>query len=149
MFRKYLSLLLLSAAIATGAGAASAQEDERAYTEGAVVIVSYIRTEPGMFDDYMRYLSSTYKKLMDEQKKAGIILEYGVYGADPRNETDPDLILTITYKNFAALDNLAERADPIERKVWSSLAKANEATVSRGKLRTQVGGQTLRQLILK
>ena len=148
MFRKYLSLLLLSAALATGAATATAQ-DERAYTEGAVVIVSYIRTEPGMFDDYMRYLSSTYKKLMDEQKKAGIIMEYGVYGAEPRNETDPDLILTITYKNFAALDNLAERADPIERKVWSSLAKANEAELSRGKLRTQVGGQTLRQLILK
>lgn len=149
MFRKYFSLLLLSAAIATGATALSAQEDERAYTEGSVVIVSYIRTEPGMFDDYMRYLSSTYKKLMDEQKKAGIILDYGVYGADPRSETDPDLILTITYKNFAALDNLEARTDPIERKIWSSLSKANEATVSRGKLRTQVGGQTLRQLILK
>jgi hypothetical protein len=56
MLRKYLSLLLMSAAITTGATAASAQDQEaRAYTEGAVVVVSYVRTEPGMFDDYMSY----------------------------------------------------------------------------------------------
>jgi len=150
MFRKYLSLLLLATALTTGGALAGAQDqDERAYTEGPVVVVSYIRTEPGMFDDYLRYLGSTYKKLMEEYKKSGVIVEYGVYSAEPRNETDPDLVLTITYKNFAALDNIAERTDPIDRKVWGSLTKANEASASRGKLRTEVGGQTLRQLILK
>src|SRR5688572_4567279 len=118
MLKRYFSLLLLSVAITGGASAASAQgQEDRAYTEGAVVVVSYVRTEPGMFDEYMAYLSSTYKKLMEEYKKAGVILEYGVYGAEPRNETDPDLILTITYKNFAALDNVADKTDPIDRKV--------------------------------
>jgi hypothetical protein len=86
---------------------------------------------------------------MEEYKKTGLILDYGIYSAEPRTEADPDLILTITYKNFAALDGLQERSDPIDRKVWGSLAKADEATVQRGKMRTQVGGQTLRQLILK
>jgi hypothetical protein len=149
MNRAILSLLL-AAAITTGATTASAQEqDERAYTEGPVVVVSYIRTEPGMFDEYLRYLGSTYKKLMEEYKKSGIILDYGVYSAEPRTEADPDLILTISYKNFAALDTLTERTDPIDRKVWGSLTKANDATAARGKMRTQVGGQTLRQLILK
>jgi hypothetical protein len=149
MNRAILSLLL-AAAVTTGATTASAQEqDERAYTEGPVVVVSYIRTEPGMFDEYLRYLGSTYKKLMEEYKKSGIILDYGVYSAEPRTEADPDLILTISYKNFAALDTLTERTDPIDRKVWGSLTKANDATAARGKMRTQVGGQTLRQLILK
>jgi hypothetical protein len=86
---------------------------------------------------------------MEEYKKAGVILEYGVYAAEPRTESDPDLILTITYKNFAALDNVADKTDPIDRKVWGSLTKANEAVATRGKMRTNVGGQTLRQLILK
>jgi hypothetical protein len=150
MLRKYISLLILSASLTTVAAAANAQDqDERAYTEGAVVVVSYIRTEPGMFDDYLRYLSTTYKKLMDEYKKSGVIVDYGVYGAEPRNETDPDLILTITYKNFAALDNIVERTDPIDRKIWGTLTKANEASAARGKMRTNVGGQTLRQLILR
>jgi hypothetical protein len=30
------------------------------------VTVSFIRTEPGMFDEYLRYLASAYKHLMEE-----------------------------------------------------------------------------------
>jgi hypothetical protein len=30
---------------------------------GPVPIVSFVRTEPGMFKEYLRYLASTYKKI--------------------------------------------------------------------------------------
>jgi hypothetical protein len=62
----------------------AAQAADRPYTEGPVSMVSSIRTEPGMFETYMTYLSTTYKQLMEEQKKAGIILDYAVYQATPR-----------------------------------------------------------------
>jgi hypothetical protein len=45
----------------------------RAYTEGTVTEVSYVRTKPGMFDKYMEYLQTTYKKSQDAAKAAGII----------------------------------------------------------------------------
>jgi hypothetical protein len=135
-----ISLSFLSSAIA---------QDERPYTEGPVTIVSEIRTEPGMFDEYMRYLATTYKQLMEEYKKQGIITDWRVYAADPRTVNDPDVYLTITYKNMAALDGLADRSDPIDRKVWGSLAKADQALAERGKMRTQLGNLMIRELTLK
>ena len=56
--------------------------DTSSYTEGPVVVVSYIRTEPGRFEEYMTYLAGNYKRTMEEQKKAGIILDYGIYSAE-------------------------------------------------------------------
>src|SRR5262245_55378872 len=93
-------------------------DDDHAYTEGPVVTVSYVRTEPGKFDEYMKYLATTYKALMEEQKKAGLILDYGVYAAAPRTLQDPDLILTVTVKNMAALDDVNAKNDPILKKVF-------------------------------
>ncbi len=72
-------------------------------------MVSAIRTEPGMFETYMKYLGTTYKQLMEEQKKAGIILDWSVYQTTPRSPDDPDLYLIVTYKNMAAMDGLADR----------------------------------------
>jgi hypothetical protein len=50
-------------------------------------MVSSIRTEPGMFETCLKYLSTTYKQMMDEQKKAGIILDYAVYQATPSRKS--------------------------------------------------------------
>ena len=104
------SLLLLLAAILTIAASVTRAQEDHAYTQGPVTIVSFVRTEPGMFEEYMRYLSNTYKKLMEAQKKKGIVTDYAVYQTLPRNAEDADVILTVTYKNMAAFDNLQEHA---------------------------------------
>ena len=140
--------LLLAAVLSISANLAQAQDDH-AYTEGPVMSVAFIRTEPGKFDEYMRYLSNTYKKVMEEYKKQGIIMDYAIYNAVPRNPQEADLILTITYKNMAALDDLQARTDPIDKKVWGSLSQADAALIDRGKMRTELGSQLVRQLMLK
>src|SRR5262245_9278319 len=71
----------------------AANAAERPYTEGPVLIVSSIRTEPGMFEEYMKYLAGPYKQLMDEYRKAGIIVDYSIYTATPQSPHDPDLYL--------------------------------------------------------
>ncbi len=142
-------ILLLLAAILTISASATRAEDDHAYTQGPVVIVSFVRTEPGMFEEYMRYLASTYKHLLDEYKKQGIITDYAVYQTLPRNAQDADLILTVTYKNMAAFDDLQARTDSGAKKAFGSLAKAASASAERGKLRKDVGSQMVRQLILK
>jgi hypothetical protein len=126
-----------------------AQENARSYTEGPVLQVSYIRTQPGKFDEYLRYLATTYKTIMEEQKKAGIIVDYAVYSNQPLTPADPDLILTVTYANMGALDNLDVRSDPITNKAFGSLQGSNQASADREALRTQLGGRLLRQLTLK
>jgi L-rhamnose mutarotase len=142
-------VLLLLAALLTIATTLTRAEDEHAYTQGPVLVVSFVRTEPGMFDEYMRYLSKTYKHLMEESKKQGIITDYAIYQARPRDPQDADLILTVTYKNMAAFDNLQARSDPLIKEVFGSLPKASAASVERAKLRKDIGSQLVRQLILK
>ena len=141
--------ILASALLMTSFTARAQSADGVPYTEGAVVVLSYIRIEPGMFDEYMRYLAGTYKKVMDEYKEKGIIQDWGVYNAFPRSEDEPDLILTVAYKNWAALDGLRERTDPIAQRVWGSLEESAKQNAARGKMRTSIGTETLQRLELK
>src|SRR4249920_3651324 len=83
-------------------GSANA-DNAKSYTEGAVTEVSYIKVKPGKFDDYMKYLSTTYKSVMEANKKAGLITGYAVYSAQARSPQEPDLILSVVYANMAAL----------------------------------------------
>jgi hypothetical protein len=129
--------------------AGAAQQSSRPYTEGSVTNVSYIRVKPGRFDDYMAYLAGPYKQFMEAQKKAGIITGWGVYNSPGRDEKDWDIVLTTTFKNMAALDNLDDRTDPIVKQVLGSNEKANEGMVKRGEMRDLVGNRLMRELIIK
>ena len=149
MFIKKMALSAVAGLFAFALWTGAAGAADRAYTEGAVVVVSSLRTQPGKFNEYLTYLAGPYKQVMEEQKKAGIILEYGVYSATPRNPDDPDIYLTVTYKNLAALDDLNARTDAIIEKQFGSLDQQSAATVDRGKLRTSIGTEQLRELILK
>ena len=136
---------LLSTVALIGIAAAA----DRPYTEGEVVNVSAVRTEPGMFEEYMKYLAGPYKQPMEEQKKAGVIVDYAIYAANPRSPHDPDLYLIIVYKNMAALDDLNAKTDAITEKVFGTLDQQSAATVQRGKLRTLLGSENIRELNLK
>jgi len=141
--------LLLSVAILTASTSLAVAQEDHAYTEGPVVVVNFVRTQPGMFDEYMRYLDKTYKPLLDEAKKEGVITDWAIYQARPRDPQDADVIFTITYKNMAAFDNLQARMDPLAKKAFGSLPKAAAAAADREKMRKEVGSQLVRQLILK
>jgi len=140
---------MLGAALALFAAAGVASAADRPYTEGAVLNVSSIRTEPGMFDSYMSYLATTYKQTMDAQKAAGIILDYSVYTVVPRGPDDPDIYLVTVYKNMAALDGLTEKLDPIQQKAFGDLSQRSAATIERGKMRTALGTEMIREIKLK
>jgi hypothetical protein len=139
-----LAGLLLSFLTAGVAGAA-----DRPYSEGTVSAVSSIRTEPGMFDSYMNFLATTYKQNMEAQKAAGVILDYNVYTATPRGPDDPDIYLVTTYKNMAAMDDLDAKTDPISEKIEGNLAAQNKAYIERGKMRTVLGSEMIREVKLK
>jgi len=123
--------------------------DEHAYTEGQVVNVSKIRTLDGHFDDYMKYLDTTWKQYQEAAKKAGYIVGYEVLQVEPRSTDDPDLLLVIRYKNWAALDGALARGDEISKQVEGSVAAANQSMIDRGKIRRLVGSSTMQELDLK
>jgi hypothetical protein len=142
-------MMLVFAAVLSLSSSAIRAEDDHAYTFGPVMIVSFIRTQPGKFEDYLRYLDGPYKKLMEESKKQGTIVDYAIWQARPRDPQDADLVLTVTYKNMAAFDGLQARLDPIVKQTFGSLGKAQSAAVDREQLRKEVGSVQVQQLILK
>jgi hypothetical protein len=127
----------------------AALADDHAYTEGPVVNVAAIRTEYGRFDDYMKYLGTTWKAEQEAAKKAGYITSYRVITVEARGENDPDIYLVINYKNWAAFDGATAKADVIAKQVEGTLEKSNQGAVDRGKIRRVLGSWTGQELDLK
>jgi hypothetical protein len=122
---------------------------EHPYTEGPVVNVARIRTETGHFDDYMKYVSTTWKAEQEAAKKAGYIVDYQVISVEPRGPDDADLLLITTYKNWAALDGSIEKGDAITKAIEGSVAAGNQGAVDRTKIRRVLGSATMQVLNLK
>jgi len=138
------------AALLCFAGASmTALADDHPYSEGPIVNVASIRTMEGKFDEYMTWLSTVWKKMQEESKKKGYILDYEVLGVEARGPDDPDIYLVITYKNWAALDGAIAKGDEIAKAAEGSLAAANKSQSERDKIRRVLGSQTMQQLVLK
>jgi hypothetical protein len=123
--------------------------DGRDYNDGPVINVTSVRTVDGHFDDYMHWLATTYKKLQESAKKAGLITAYRVIVVEPRGPSDPDILLVVEYKNWAALDGLGGRTDAIVAQLAGSLEKADQLQVERAKIRTILGSRTQQEALLK
>jgi hypothetical protein len=139
-----LSMCLAASSLSLNARA----QDERAYTEGPVTEEDYIQVEYGHFEEYIDWLNSTWKPTMEAMKKAGLIIDYKVFRANPKSPDQPDMILWITYKNMAALDKGVEQ-EAVAKKVIGSTEVQNKARVSRNEYRKVLGTEYIRELILK
>lgn len=127
----------------------AAYADGRYWTDGPVVNVASIRTVDGHFDDYMKWLSTTYKQTQEAAKKAGLILSYRVMVIEARTPQDPDILLVTEFKNWAALDQLGGKLDAVSAQVEGSVDKANQSEADRAKIRTVLGARTMQEAILK
>ena len=139
----------LAALVCFASASGTALADDHPYSEGPIVNVSSIRTMEGKFDEYMNWLSTVWKKMQEESKKKGYIVDYEVLAVEPRGPDDPDIYLVITYKNWAALDGAIAKGDEIAKAVEGSLAAANKSQSDRDRIRRVLGSQTMQQLVLK
>ncbi len=128
---------------------ANALAQDHAYSEGAVQVVTKIRTVEGHFDDYMKWLDTTWKKEEDAAKKAGYIVSYEVVTINPQGADDPDLLLIVTLKNYAALDGALAKGDAIAKQFEGSVGNANKATGERNQIRRYLGTEIGQVLELK
>jgi hypothetical protein len=141
--------LLASAAALLLARHGAAARQNPPFIEGPVVQVYSIRTEAGKFDEYVAFLRKIWKPTNEAAKQFGYIIDYQVIKVEPRDEDDPDIQLVVYYKNWAALDDGAAKAEAVAKAVEGSLEAANQSTVSRGSIRRILGSWTGQQLILK
>jgi hypothetical protein len=123
--------------------------EELPYTEGSVFEMAFIRTLPGGYDAYMKFLQTEWKAVNEAAKKEGLILSYKVGTAAPANKEDWDIVLVIEYKNMAALDGLEEKMRDVAEKAAGSSQKQEERSKDRSKIREILGTKLVRQLNLK
>ena len=111
------SIAASAAALVLAVSGKVAYADEHAFTEGTVSQVTSVRTVDGHFDDYMAWVDTVWKKEQEAAKKAGYIVSYQVFAAQPRSEKEADLYLVLTYKNYAALDDWIVKGDTIAKQI--------------------------------
>ena len=140
--------LLLTGLALFGLVASATAQDTKAYKEGPVTQLSYIKIKPGKFDAYMKFLAGDYKKLMEAYIKAGLVTRYGVYSTRAKNPNEADLILAVTSPNFAALDKVDE-TDAIAAKLLGPSDARTKAAIERGPMRDVLGSELIQELILK
>jgi hypothetical protein len=146
MKSKLLGILIAASAALLPAAVLA---DEHSPKEGHVLDVSSIKIKYGRFDDYWTFLRTTWRQEMEAAKKAGIIVNYTVYGAQAHNPMEPDLYLVIEYPNMAALDGLDDKMEAIDKQIFGSQKAANQAAVDRDAMRTVLGDMLIREMQFK
>lgn len=125
-------------------------QDARSYSEGSVSVVTRVKIHDGQFDNYMSYLSKSYKPLLEAQKEAGVITSYSVYRSRARSPEDHDMYLVVRYPNMASFDGLDDKVEPLVTRVLGmNRAQAAEAGMERAKMREIMGSEVIRELVIK
>jgi len=138
-----LTLILCAAFLAAPA---MAQDHTRNWDEGNIVAVSQIHIKPGMFNAYINDLNGLWRKYLEEQKKDGSVVSFGMFSNTSPRKGEPDLFLTVTYANWAAFDRGEEYFNAIREKVIGSEEDMRKAGVKREDLR-ELGSQYMLQEI--
>ena len=131
------TLCLLFALIAVS----TSQADDRAYDDGGSVwAVSFIETKPGYFDDYIENLNRIWRRYNDEQMKDGDVLSYKMIPIASPRDGEPNLMLMVEFKNWAAFDRDNEYFDKMAEKLQGGVDQATQSNIDREELRNLRGG---------
>jgi len=149
MKNKLFVLLSLALFASLGSTSALAQDNTRGWEQGYVVQVTEVHTKDGMFNAYINDLSNVWRKFLDAQMEDGEVISYGMYSNVNSREGEPDLFLTVTFKNWAAFDRGVEYFEKLGSQILGSTDEMREANVDRGELRTIGSTYTLRELKFK
>ncbi len=141
---KTLKVLLLTVLLSTPVIAAWAQDHSRSHEPGAVLALTHVYTKPGMFNAYINDIKANWRRSMDVQVEAGHVVSYGMYTVVSPREGEPDLILRVTYPNWATFDLSPDYWDELMVNTFGSQDEAREAGIKREELRT-IGSEMLLQ----
>jgi hypothetical protein len=134
------------------AGIALAQEH---WTEGPVWSVSFYRTTPGHFDDYMKYLRTHYIVTTAEAKKQGLILDSKVFVKTPADSNDWDVGIATLYSSYGKAldynsgDDAKSKAIQSQHFKTPDQEKQREMTAPRFEMRKALGTTYTREVNLR
>tara|TARA_B100000315_G_scaffold122860_1_gene112850 strand:- start:88 stop:522 length:435 start_codon:yes stop_codon:yes gene_type:complete len=73
--------------------------------------LTVVAVEPNYLDNYIVNLKKTWVRAMEIQKELGYVVDYGVFTSD--NANSPNVWLTITYENMAAMQPSEEKYNKV------------------------------------
>jgi hypothetical protein len=120
------------------------------YSEGPVWRVTLVHVKPTAMDAYLTSLRQASKPILDQQKKDGTIMDYKVFLKETKNNPeDWDLCLAVEYKNHAAMDGLAAKAEMLRDKLLGGKQPAQQLADKRQEIREVVSSELLQEIVLK
>ena len=149
---KMMQIGLAAATLALASATAVAQEH---WSEGPVWECAAYRSNPGMFDTYMKYVRRHATAINAEAKTQGLILDFKTFVKTPGDPNDWDFMTCTAYESFArALDyNQAdeEKFDAISAQHWATADedKQRELSSPRLEMRTFLGVTHMREVNLR
>jgi len=142
----------VAAVLAWVSAPALAQEH---WTEGPVWECASYRTNPGMFDTYMKYIRAHAIPVYEEMKKAGLVLDYKTFVKSPSSPEDWDFMICSAYESYGrALDYSKadeDQADAISAKHWATADedKQEQLASPRLELRQFLGTSYFREVTMR
>ena len=125
-------LLAVAFAVAAASGPLAAQPGSPNTTPGPVTRVTLVRVVPGHGDMFWQDVRQNLLPIWEEQKRRGIIADYGVATKD--TTYDPEfcnVAITLSYSNWAAIDGLGARNDSVTLKHYGTAAARTAANTAR------------------
>ncbi|WP_417588821.1 hypothetical protein [Owenweeksia hongkongensis] len=148
--RASMMLAILSFMLAAPSLSAQNSSGEKELKEGKIWSVEYIRTKPGMADDYKKYLAKNYMQVMNKAKEEGLIADFILLEGMPSNEDDWDIMILIAVNKYGDMDGMDEKFDKIVAQVFDPKDEGRQKELkSRFEMRKFMGGKMARQLELK
>src|SRR5262245_21647677 len=131
------------------ANAADTKGSNAPYNEGPIWTLTMIKTKTGLADEYLKQITKSVKPVYDEEKKQKIILDYKILNGDASGPQDFNILILVEYPNWAALDNLRDKMDPIVEKVMGTEEQRLTTATKRLDIREILGTKTMREITLK
>ncbi len=149
--KKLIQITLL---LCVALSATQAMAQDPATTVGPVWRILYVKIKPGKTADYTKWTREYRLRILAEQKKAGLILDYKFF-TKPTGDNSPndwDIAAAVMYRNYAeALDPSEERGrkgQAIRDKVFGSAENQRKVfTELRDPSSEVVSSRIIRELI--
>jgi len=129
--------------------ALAADDNAPSFENGPVWDYAAVKTKDGHFDDYMKWLSTEWKRQEEALKQAGVIMDYKVFVVTDPRDNEPDVYLAQEYRNMAAFDTPLSQQYALFARISGPLTQASHEQQARGAIRTLMGDTMVREAILK
>lgn len=118
-------------------------------TPGPVWRVSMFKVKPGKMPEVMKEWAQNLRPINEELKKQGLIVDYRLYiNSTAESPGDWNYAVAVAYRNWAALDDLGQKADAIALRHFGTREKRQEAIDRRNQIRELVSTRLMREVTL-